>query len=139
MGSAKLFVQFFCSFAGDDFAKFFKARAADIGNTAKFAQKFLRGTRADAGNAVESGFGLARGASLAMKGDGEAVRFVADLLDEMKNRRVGLEDDGLIFLAEDVEYFFFFSDAGDGLVDNLERIEGLRGGVKLADAAVDED
>ena len=50
-----------------------------------------------------------------------------------------VEDKGFVFLAVDVENFFFFGDAGEGLVDDLERIERLGGGVELADAAVDQD
>ena len=35
--------------------------------------------------------------------------------------------------------FFFFGDAGDGLIDDFEFFEGLGGGVKLAEAAIDEN
>lgn len=136
MQTAKFFEEFFSGFSRDDFAQFLQGGAADIGNAAEFVQEFLRGARADAGDAVESGFGLARGTALAVEGYGEAMRFVADLLDEMKDRRMMFENEGLIFLSEDVQNFFFFGDAGHGLVDDLQRIERLRGGVKLADAAV---
>jgi len=52
---------------------------------------------------------------------------------------MALEDDGFIFLAEDEKDFFFFGDAGHGLIDDLERFESLRGGVQLSDAAIDKD
>ena len=96
----------------------------------------MRGARADAGNAIESGFCLARGTALPMECDGKAMRLVTDLLDEMKHRRMVFENDGLIFLAEDIKNFFLFGDAGHRLVDDLQRIEGLGGGVQLADATV---
>ena len=61
------------------------------------------------------------------------------LLNQMKNGRMMLKDNGLVLLAEDVENFFFLSDAGQRLIDNLQRIKRLRSGVELADAAVDEN
>ena len=50
-----------------------------------------------------------------------------------------VEDDGFVFLAVDVKNFFLLGDAGERLIDDLEGVEGLGGGVKLADAAVDQD
>src|ERR1700685_2411513 len=50
-----------------------------------------------------------------------------------------VEDDRLIFAAEDVENFFFFGDAGHRLIDDGKLVERFGGGVELADAAVDED
>ena len=74
-----------------------------------------------------------------MKGDRETVRLVADLLDEMKDWGVMFENDRIVFLAEDVQNFFFFCDARERLIDDLKRVERVRGGVKLADAAVNEN
>ena len=74
-----------------------------------------------------------------MEGYGKAMRLVANLLNEMKYGRMMLKDNGLVLLAEDVENFFFFGDAGQRLIDNLQRIQRLRSGVELADTAVDEN
>ena len=74
-----------------------------------------------------------------MKGDGEAVRFVANLLDQVQQRRMLVQADGFVFLSEDEEDFFLLGDGGDGLVDDFEFFERLRGGVQLSQAAVDQD
>ena len=137
--NAELFEQFFGGFSRDDPAQFFEAGAADVRNAAKFAQELLRGARTNAGNTIQCGFCLARGAALAVEGYGKAMRLVANLLNEMKYGRMMLKDNGLVLLAEDVENFFFFGDAGERLVDDLQRVESLGGGVELADAAVDQD
>ena len=135
--NAKLFEQFFGGFSWDDLAQFFEAGAADVRNAAKFAQELLRGTRTNAGNPIQCGACLAGGAALAVERYGKAMCLVANLLNEMKNGRMMLKENGLVLLAEDEENFFFFCDAGERLIDNLQRIEGLRGGMELADASVD--
>jgi len=84
---------------------------------------------ADAGNLEESTLGLAGCAALAMKGDCETMGFVADLLNEVQNRGVAIQGDGVVFLAENVEDFFLLGDAGQGLVDDLQGFQGLRRGV----------
>ena len=130
---------FFRGFARNDFADFLHASALDVGDTAKFAQEFLGEFGADAGDFGECGFGLALAAALAVESDGEAVGFVADLLDEMQDRRMMVEDNRFIFLAEDIEDLFFFGDARERLIDNLQRVERVGCGMELADAAVDQD
>jgi hypothetical protein len=75
---------FLGSFSRNYLAQFFQAGAAHIRNAAKFTQKFLRGARTDSGNTIQCGFCLARGAPLAVKRYGEAMRLVANLLNEMK-------------------------------------------------------
>ena len=82
---------------------------------------------------------MAFASALAVEGDGEAVRFVADLLDKVQDWRMPLEDDRFVLLAVDVKDFFFFGDAGERLIDDLERFEGFGGGVQLADSAVNQD
>jgi len=72
-------------------------------------------------------------------GDGEAVRFVANALDEMQDRRAAVEDDGLVLLAVEVDDFFALGNGGEGLGGQPEGFEGFGGGVELADSAVDED
>ena len=108
------------AFSRDDFAEAFNAGAADIGNAAEFTQKTLRRFWTDTGDFQKRGSGLPFAAALAVKRDGETVSLVADLLDEMKNRRVAVEDDGLVFLAVNVKNFFFFGDAGERLIDDLQ-------------------
>ena len=130
---------FFGGFAGDDFGEGVEAGALDVGDAAEFAEEFAGGGGADAGDFAEGGFGLALGAAEAVEGDGETVGLVADRLDEVEDGVVAVELDGLVFLAVEVEDFFFFGDAGEGLVDDGEGFEGFGGGVELADAAVDED
>ena len=85
------------AFSRDDSAKTFNASTADIGDAAEFTEKPLRGFWPDTGNIEKGGRGLSFAAALAVKRHSEAMRFVADLLDEMKNWRVAVEDDGFVF------------------------------------------
>ncbi len=82
---------------------------------------------------------MALSAPLAVERHREAVRLVADLLDEVQHGRVALQNDGLIFLAQHVKNFLFFRDAGYGLIDDLQRFECLGSGMKLADSTIDQD
>jgi hypothetical protein len=82
---------------------------------------------------------VAHGPALAVIADGEAVALVADELDEMQDRRAAVEDDGLVFIAVEIDDFFALGDGGQGLAGQAERLEGFGGGVELAEAAVDED
>ncbi len=50
-----------------------------------------------------------------------------------------VERDRFVFLSVDVDDLFALGDGGQRLVDDLERLECLRGGVQLAEAAVDQD
>ena len=102
-------------------------------------EKALAGLAADAGDVEEFGVAVSHRAALAMVADGEAVAFVADHLDEMKDRGVAVKDDGLVFVAVEVDDFFFFGDGGEGLRGEAEGLEGFGGGVELAEAPVDED
>lgn len=99
-------------FAGDDAAEGVEIGAAEIGDAAELAEKFAGGGGANAGDIVEGGTGLAFAAAKAVEGDGEAVSFVADLLDQVEDGRVAVEDAGFVFAAVDVEDFFLFGDAG---------------------------
>ena len=129
----------FGGFAGDDLGEGVEAGALEVGDAAEFAEELAGGGWADAGDIAESGLGLAFAAAEAVEGDGEAVGFVADLLDEVEDRVVAVELDGLVFLAVEVEDLFLFGDAGERLVDDGEGLEGFGGSLELADAAVDED
>jgi signal transduction histidine kinase len=74
-----------------------------------------------------------------MVADGETVALVADELDEMKDRGAAVEDDGLVFVAVEVDDLFALGDGGQGLRSDAERFEGFGGGVELTESAVDED
>ena len=105
----------------------------------KWVRRRWRVWRAYAGDVEEFGGAVAHGAALAVIADGEAVALVADELDEMQHGRAAVEDDGLVFVAVDVDDFFFLGDGGEGLRGEAEGFEGVGGGVELAEAAVDED
>lgn len=107
------------AFSWHQAAQFFYRGTAQVGNAAIALQKLLGSAGANAGDVEQSGVGLAHGAALTMEGDGKAMGFVANLLDEMKNGRMAVENTGLVLLAEDVEDFFFLGDTGHGLVDDL--------------------
>src|SRR5713226_1274110 len=64
---------------------------------------------------------------------------IPNLLDEMEDRRMALQYDRLVFLAEDVEDFFFLGDAREWLIDDLQRLECLRCGMELPDSAINQD
>src|SRR5260370_38315951 len=74
-----------------------------------------------------------------MKGHGKTMGLISDLLNQMQDRRMAFQDDRLIFLAEDVEDFFFLGDARERLIDDLQRVKGLRGGMQLPDSAINQD
>ena len=82
---------------------------------------------------------VAHGAALAMVADGEAMAFVADELDEMQNGRAAVENDRLVFVSVEINDFFFLGDGSQGLRGEAERLQRVGRGVKLAEAAVDED
>ena len=102
-------------------------------------EQALAGDAAYAGDGVELGVAVAHLAALAVVGDGEAVAFVADLLDDVQDGRAAVEDDGVVFLAVDVDDLFALGDGGERLRGEAELGEGVGGGVELAEAAVDED
>src|ERR1700722_4905976 len=76
---------------------------------------------------------------LAMEGYRKTMGFVSDHLNQMQDGRMMIQNNGVIFLSVDVDDFFSFCDRCQRLVDDFQRIERLRGGVELAEAAVDQD
>jgi hypothetical protein len=62
----------------------FGAGQPHAGDASEFAQQFLHGSRSDARNFVEVRFQRSLRAALAVKADGESVRFVANLLDQVQ-------------------------------------------------------
>ena len=103
------------------------------------AAQRLAPLRADADDVVENGDQVALAAQLAMIGDGEAVRLVANALDEVERLAVARQDDRLTLalLEDELE---LLGEADDGHIfvaarpaDNLERRR------ELPLAAVDDD
>src|SRR5438445_3960189 len=116
---------------GYDAGKIFGAGEAHAGDASEFAKQLLHGARTHARDLVE--FSLQRSArtALAVETDGEAVRLVPDLLDQMQQRRMPFQAYRFIFLAENEKDLFLFGDRRDGLVDDLQFFQRLRRGVKL--------
>ena len=69
---------------------------------------------------------------------GEAVGFVADVLEEFADGIVGGEADFFV-MAVEIENFFFFGDGHQAGHGGIHFPEGFFGGVELAETAVDED
>jgi hypothetical protein len=119
-----------CVFGGEVSADFFSGGFVDYGgervgilfgrlaNGADGAEVFeetLAGSGAYAGDLEEFGAAVAHLAALAVVGDGEAVGFVADLLDEVEDGGAAVEDNGIVFLSVDVDDLFALGDGGEGL------------------------
>lgn len=64
--------------------QFGDAGAPDVFQTAKVAQQAVLELRPDAGNGQQFGIEIPQCAALAVEGDGEAVGFIPDGLDEMQ-------------------------------------------------------
>src|ERR1700676_2167155 len=118
---------------GNDLGDLFNAGRAQLRDASKIPQQFLSDARTDSGNILQPRMNGAFAAPLPVKADDEAVRFVANLLDQMKDRGMMLQPDRLVFLAQNVNNFFLFRNAGDGLVDDFEFFERPAGGGQLAD------
>ena len=129
----------FGGFARDYGGEGFGGGLLDVAQAAEVGEQALAGLRADAGDVEQLGVAVAHGAALAMIADGEAVALVADELDRVQDGRAAVEDDGLVFVAVEVDDLFAFGDRGQRLAGEAERFEGFGGGVELAQAAVDED
>src|SRR5215469_91233 len=123
---------FFGILPRDHCAQLLDACSLDIGNASKFLQQFLRGSRSDSGDVAEGAMCLALAPPLPVKSDREAVCLIADLLNQMQNRRMMLQDNRFVFLAQDKENFLSLRDAGHRLIDDLERFERLRRSVQLS-------
>src|SRR5712692_350529 len=125
--------------ARDHARQLLEARLAQVRDAAKLPQQLLRRALADPGDVRQLAVQVAARAALAVETDGKAVGLIADLLDEMENGRMPLQQDRLVLLPEDVDHFFFFRDAGERLVDDLEFLQRCGSRVELPDAAVDQD
>jgi hypothetical protein len=72
--------------AGDLGAQVVDAELLQTGDAAEFSQQLVGRTVAHAGDLGERGADAAARPPLAVKADGETVRFVADLLDQVEYR-----------------------------------------------------
>src|ERR1700722_13128542 len=95
--------------------------------------------RADSGDILEPRLDGAFGTALPMKAHSEAVRFITNLLDQMKNWRVAFQPNGLILLAKYVDNLLLFRDARDGLVDDFQLFKSRARRVELPDSAIDQN
>ena len=77
-------------------------------------------------------------AHLAVVGDGEAVRLVAQPLQQVERARGGGQDDRLALPGQE-ELLALLGQAGQGQVVQAELVEDLAGRADLALAAVDDD
>jgi hypothetical protein len=87
------------------------------------------GALAYAGDGQQLGVAVAHFSAFAMVGDGEAVGFVADALDEVQDGRAALEDNGIVFLSVEVDQLLAFCDGGEWLCGEAEFFDGLGSGV----------
>ena len=129
----------FGGFAGDYGGERFGGGLLHVTQAAEVGEQALAGLRAYAGDVQQLGIAVAHGAALAMIADGEAMALVADELDEMQHRRAAIKHHRLVFVAVEVDDLFAFGNRRQRLRGEAEGFEGLGGGVKLAQAAVDED
>ena len=108
----------------------------DAGEAAKASEKFLNVAGPDALDFSELRGEGARVAAVAMKGDGEAVGFVADGLNQLEHGRAAIEQNWFILVAKNLESLLAFGEGGQRLVEDPEGFQRGGGGVELAEAAV---
>src|SRR6185312_9567731 len=78
-----------------------EAGARDAARRAEMMQQRLLALAADAGNLVERRHADLLGAARAMRADGEAMRLVAQALQEVEHRVLGIEAEGRLARAEE--------------------------------------
>src|SRR5579863_5510867 len=74
-----------------------------------------------------------------MERHSKAMRFVANLLDEVQHGRMVVKHHRLRLSPQHIEDFLLLGDGGKGLINDFECIERRRCGVKLADSTVHQD
>jgi hypothetical protein len=129
----------FGGFAGDYGGQGLGGGLLDVAEAAEVGEQALASLGAYAGDVEEFGVAVAHGAALAVVTDGEAVALVANELDEMEYGGTAVKDDGLVFVAVEVDDFFALGDGGQGLRREAEGFERFGSGVQLAQAAVNEN
>src|SRR5262249_28306187 len=124
-------------FRSDDGRQLFARRPPHARETAERRQQRAPPARADAGHLVELRSEVARRAPPAMERHGEAVRLVADALNQEQRRIVGPEPDRIGAVAR-VEDLLFLRDAHGDEIRETELFERRVGGRQLTLAAVDQ-
>ena len=94
---------------------------------------------AHAGDLAQCRLRLPRPAPLAVEGNRKSVGLITNLLNEVEDGRMPLQNNRLVFLTQDIKNFLFLRDAGNRLIDDLQRFERLRRGVELSNSAIDQD
>src|SRR5260370_13937459 len=122
-----------------DPSQLFSTRPPQVCDASEFPQQLLNRPWPDTWNVAKGRFRLPFAAALAVKADREAMRFVANLLDEVQHRRVALQNAGFVFLPQNVQNLFLLRYAGHRLIDDLQGFQSLRRGVQLADATVNQN
>ena len=65
--------------------------------------------------------------------------FIANELDEMKDRRAAVENNGLVLVAVEIDHFLAFGNGGEWLRGEAEGFQRLSGGMELAESAVNQN
>ena len=101
----------------------FAGRPPHTGQAPEPCQQLAAAARADAGNRVEVRAEVALRPRRAVERDGEAVRLVANLLQQAQGRARPLEGDGRIGVARDDEFLALGQTDGDEIrqTEPLER------------------
>src|SRR5256885_5018873 len=91
LSGMELLVDFFSELAADslDLRQVLDARAHDALQPAEAREQLLAAFGADSCNALQRRGGASLGASRAMSGDGKAVRFVPNPLDQVQSGVIG--------------------------------------------------
>src|SRR5262245_31023563 len=125
-------------FRPDDGNQLLARRRADARQAAEGDQQGLAAPRSDAGDLVQVRPQVALRARLAVEGDGEPVRLVADPRDEQQRGARRRQRDRIDAIAREQQLLFL----GDADRDEIRQPELLERGIRgreLAFAAVDED
>ena len=124
-------------FRADHGRQFLARRAPHARQAAERRQQRPAPARPDARHVVELRSQIAHRPRAAMKRDREAMRFVADALDQQQRRIVGAERDRILAIAR-VEQLFFLRDADRDEVREPELLERRVRRRQLSLAAVDQ-
>src|SRR5437868_5486937 len=125
-------------FRADNRGQLFTRRAPHAGDAPERRQQRLAPARADARHVIELRPQIAHRARAAMERHREAMRFVADALNQQQRRIVGRERDRILAIAR-VEELFLLRDADGDQVREPELLERGVGRRQLSLAAVDDD
>src|SRR5688572_31104671 len=122
----------------DDAHQLLASGAADAGQASERSQEHLAAARSDAGYRIELGAQVAFRARLAVERDREAVRLVANALNQQQCGTVFRQRNRILSIARE-EQLFLLRNARRHQIGQTELLErGIRRG-QLAFSAVDQD